>query len=146
MQTLIEFCDHPIEPDHYLNQTVNYEFGALDVFIGKVRNFNQNQDVMGVHYEAFIPLAQKILEALCVQAKKETNSDLDIIIVHRLGYLNVGEISIFIAVGSKHRNEAFVGCRYLIEQIKHQVPIWKQEHYTDGKSEWVKGHALCQHE
>ncbi len=146
MQTLIEFCDHPIETSHYLAQTVNYEFGALDLFIGKVRNFNQNRDVMGVHYEAFIPLAQKILEELCVQAKKETNSDLDIIIIHRLGYLNVGEISILIAVGSKHRNEAFVGCRYLIEQIKHQVPIWKQEHYTDGKSEWVKGHVLCQHE
>lgn len=146
MQTLIEFCDHPIETNSYLNQTVNYEFGALDLFIGKVRDFNQNRHVMGVHYEAFIPLAQKILEELCVQVKSETNSDLDIIIVHRLGYLKVGEISILISVGSKHRNEAFVACRYLIEQIKHRVPIWKQEHYTDGKSEWVKGHALCQHE
>jgi len=145
MQTIIKFCDKPIEVNSYLDQTINHEFGALDIFIGKVRNVNQNRDVVGIEYEIFVPLAQKTLGDLCREARKETNSNLDIIIVHRFGYLTVGETSILICVGSKHRDEAFVACRYLIEQIKHLVPIWKQEHYVDGKSEWVKGHALCQH-
>ena len=145
MQTIIEFCDSKIDINHYLEQTINHKFGALDIFIGKVRDFNQNRDVVAVEYEIFEPLAKKILEELCVEVRRKFVDDIDIIIVHRFGYLTVGEISILICVGSKHRNEAFVACRELIEQIKHHVPIWKQEHYIDGKSEWVKGHALCQH-
>jgi len=146
MQTIIEFCECQIDVDQYLKQTVNHAFGALDLFIGKVREFNQNRDVVGVEYEIFAPLAQKTLEELCAKVRTSVDKNLDVIIVHRFGYLKVGEISILICVGSKHRNEAFVACRELIEQIKHHVPIWKQEHYIDGKSEWVKGHALCQHE
>ena len=145
MQTIIEFCDSEININHYLEHTINHKFGALDMFIGKVRDFNQNRDVVGVEYEIFKPLAKKTLEELCSEVRAKFAEDIDIIIVHRFGFLNVGEISILICVGSKHRNEAFVACRELIEQIKHHVPIWKQEHYIDGKSEWVKGHALCQH-
>ena len=146
MKTIIEFCDYPIALEHYLDQTTNYEFGALNMFIGKVRDFNQNRQVIGIEYEIFTALAKKTLEELCATARADTENNVDIMIIHRCGYLAVGEISILIGVGSKHRNEAFVVCRYLIEQIKHQVPIWKQEYYIDGKSEWSKGHALCQHE
>ena len=146
MQTIIKFCDGIIDSNYYLEQTVNHEYGALDVFIGKVRNFNQGREVVGIEYEIFTALALTTLEELCVKVRNEVTESLDIVIVHRSGYLKVGEISILICVGSKHRNEAFVACRYLIEQIKHHVPIWKQEHYIDGKSEWVKGHALCQHD
>ncbi|MDQ5921949.1 MAG: molybdopterin synthase catalytic subunit [Pseudomonadota bacterium] len=143
-QTIVEFCGQPIDINAYLLQTVNFEHGAQDIFIGKVRDFNQNREVVGIEYEVFTPLASITLEQACVRARMEICPNLDIIIVHRFGYLCVGEISVLICVGSKHRDEAFVACRYLIEEIKHQVPIWKQEHYIDGKSEWVKGHALCQ--
>jgi molybdopterin synthase catalytic subunit len=145
MLTTIEFCEQSIDINHYLQTMENQQHGAEDIFIGKVRERNQDRDVVGIEYEIFAPLAQKTLEDLCAEARKNIAPDLDITIVHRAGYLTVGEISILIIVSSKHRNESFVACRYLIEEIKHQVPIWKQEHYTDGKSEWVKGHALCQH-
>ena len=145
MQTIIEFNNQSIDVNNYLLQTVNFEHGAQDIFIGKVRNFNQNRDVVGIEYEIFAPLAKATLEQLCNQVRANVDPRLDIIIIHRFGYLTVGEISVLICVGSKHRDEAFVACRYPIEEIKHQVPIWKQEHYIDGISEWVKGHALCQH-
>ena len=145
MVTKIEFCSDKININDYLPDMVNFLHGAQDIFIGKVRSNNLNRDVIGIEYEIFEPLAKSTLEKLCQTARNTIDPDIDITVVHRFGYLNVGEISVLIIVGSKHRNESFVACRYLIEEIKHEVPIWKQEHYTDGKSEWVKGHALCQH-
>ena len=68
-----------------------------------------------------------------------------IFVEHAARYLLVGELSIIIAVSTPHRDEAFLMCRYIIEQIKHRSPIWKQEHYIDGMSQWVQGHSLCQH-
>ena len=61
---------------------------------------------------------------------------------HAKGYASVGEISILIAVGSGHRDEAFKICRYILEEVKHQSPIWKKEHYVDGQEEWLPGHSL----
>ena len=65
-----------------------------------------------------------------------------IFLEHAKGYTSVGEISILIAVGTGHRDEAFKICRYILEEIKHQSPIWKKEHYADGKEEWLPGHSL----
>lgn len=145
MLTNIEFCEQKIVVDKYLQQMVNEQHGAQDIFIGKVRNYNQNRAVVGIEYEIFVPLALTLLNKLCLQVRQDIDEQADIIIVHRSGFLTVGDISVLIIVGTKHRNEAFVASRYIIENIKHDIPIWKQEHYVNGRSEWVLGHALCQH-
>lgn len=121
------------------------ENGALNSFVGRVRNHNLGRIVNAVSYDVFIPLAQNVFSELCQEARQRLGDDLRLYIEHFKGRLPVGGISVVIAVGSPHRDESFKACRYLIEQLKVRAPIWKQEHYVDGDSEWVKGHALCGH-
>ena len=119
--------------------------GATDMFLGHVRSRNLGRDVTGVSYDVFEPLALETFRQIAEKAQQIFGESLKIYISHFKGHLPVGGVSIAIAVSSPHRDEAFKACRAIIEAVKHEAPIWKQEHYTDGKSEWVKGHALCQH-
>ena len=119
------------------------ENGALNLFVGKVRNHNMGKTVNAVSYDVFAPLACNVFQEICAEAKAEFSERLRLYIEHYKGKLEIGGISVIIAVGSPHRDESFKACRYLIEQLKIRAPIWKQEHYVDGDSEWVKGHTLC---
>jgi len=110
--------------------------GAFTLFEGWVRNHNQGKAVITLEYEAY--------ESLCVrEANKiiqETKKRFDIINVrcsHRIGKLNIGEMAVWIGVTSAHRDPAFQACRYLIDEIKHRLPIWKKEYYANGDSGWV---------
>ena len=120
--------------------------GGTAFFQGTVRHFNLGRHVIGISYDVFEPLAIKSFTDLSLQAMIDWKERLKIYIAHAKGRLNVGDISVLIAVSSPHRDEAFKACRFLIEGIKHNSPIWKQEHYADGDSEWVQGHALCTRE
>ena len=117
--------------------------GAVSSFVGKVRDFNLGKKVIGVSYDVFVPFAIHIFQKICEEVHNKWGQDLKIFIEHFCGRLDVGGMSVLIVVSSPHRDEAFQACRYIIETIKHRAPIWKQEHYTDGNSEWVKGHSLC---
>lgn len=121
------------------------ENGALNMFVGKVRNHNMGKAVNAVSYDVFAPLACKVFQEICAEATAQFGERLRLYIEHYKGKLEIGGISVIIAVGSPHRDESFQACRYLIEQLKIRAPIWKQEHYVDGDSEWVKGHTLCGH-
>ena len=121
------------------------ENGALNMFIGKVRNHNMGKAVNAVSYDVFAPLACNVFQEICAEATAQFGERLRLYIEHYKGKLEIGGISVIIAVGSPHRDESFQACRYLIEQLKIRAPIWKQEHYVDGVSEWVKGHTLCGH-
>lgn len=121
------------------------ENGALNMFVGKVRNHNMGKAVNAVSYDVFAPLACNVFQELCSEANAQFGERLRLYVEHYKGKLEIGGISVIIAVGSPHRDESFKACRYLIEQLKIRAPIWKQEHYVDGDSEWVKGHALCGH-
>lgn len=121
------------------------ENGALNMFVGKVRNHNMGKAVNAVSYDVFAPLACNVFQEICTEAKAQFGERLRLYIEHYKGKLTIGGISVIIAVGSPHRDESFKACRYLIEQLKIRAPVWKQEHYVDGDSEWVKGHALCGH-
>ena len=121
------------------------ENGALNMFIGKVRNHNMGKAVNAVSYDVFAPLACKVFQEICAEATAQFGDRLRLYIEHYKGKLEIGGISVIIAVGSPHRDESCQACRYLIEQLKIRAPIWKQEHYVDGDSEWVKGHTLCGH-
>lgn len=119
--------------------------GAIDTFVGMVRETNLGRNVLGVSYDVFEPLAGTILQQLCEAVCKDFEGKINIYIAHFKGRLDVGGISVVIAVSTPHRAESFSACRRLIDDLKHRAPIWKQEHYEDGDSEWVKGHSLCQH-
>ena len=116
--------------------------GAESIFIGKVRNENSGKKVVGVTYDAQDQVVIKSFQSICNNAKNKFGKNTKIFLEHAKGYVPVGEISILIAVGSGHREEAFKISRYILEEVKHQSPIWKKEHYADGKEEWLPGHSL----
>jgi len=118
-------------------------FGASIIFTGTVRNINENKEVTGMTYDSHDELVLKSFEEIY----NETEDKLKIInkavfIEHIKGYISLGEISIIIAVACKHRDEAYVLSRYIIEEIKKRSPIWKKEHYKNEQSEWLKGNLL----
>jgi molybdopterin synthase catalytic subunit len=115
--------------------------GAIDVFIGVVRNHHQGQSVTGITYDVHETLAAATLHDICSEAQgiwPQTRYSVS----HYQGYLPVGGVSVLIAVSAPHREEAFESCRYVIEEIKKRAPVWKKEHYIDGESAWLPGHSL----
>jgi molybdopterin synthase catalytic subunit len=135
----------PLSTESAVKFVADDAHGAADVFIGTVRNHNLGKPVKGVSYDVFDELTLKTFEELADESRLRWGDKLNIYIEHYKGRLDIGGISILIAVSSPHRDESFRACRYIIEEIKHRSPIWKQEHYLDGDSEWVQGHALCSH-
>lgn len=136
----VRVSDRPIRPEAF---HANPGHGAQVVFTGVVRDHNQGKRVLGVSYDAFIPLAEKTFAELCAEAREKFGSALDFRVLHRVGRLGVGEVSVVVAVSSPHRSEAYEASRHVIEGIKHRAPIWKKEHYEDGETAWLQGHALC---
>ena len=118
------------------------ENGAESIFIGRVRKQNSGKKVTAVTYDTHDQVVIKSFQSICNSAKSKFDKSANIFLEHAKGYVPVGEISILIAVGSGHRDEAFKICRYILEEIKHQSPIWKKEHYVEGKEEWLPGHSL----
>ena len=118
------------------------ENGAESIFIGRVRNENAGKKVIAVTYDTHDQAVIKSFQSICKGAKNKFDKNAKIFLEHAKGHVPVGEISILIAVSSGHREEAFKICRYILEEIKHQSPIWKKEHYVDGKDEWLPGHSL----
>jgi len=116
------------------------EDGALLLFMGIVRNRNQGREVAGLEYEAYAEMGETVLEEIAREAQEACGSDR-IMVHHRVGALEVGEVSTVIAVATPHRAEAYEASRYIIEEIKKRLPVWKKENYVEGDSEWVKGHV-----
>ncbi len=141
----IGISETPLSVEAALSFVADSGHGAAASFIGQVRDRNHGRDVTGVSYDVFDALALRTFDEMSQEALSRWGSDLRIWLEHFKGRLEVGAPSIVIVVSSPHRDEAFQACRYLIEEVKRRSPIWKQEHYRDGDSEWVQGHALCQH-
>lgn len=116
--------------------------GAALVFVGRVRDINDGRSVRAVSYDVHDALCRREFEAMCAEAQERWGDDLRLFLVHRQGRLEVGEASVVVGASSRHRDHAFSASRYLVEQMKVRAPIWKQEHYVDGDSEWIRGHAL----
>lgn len=121
-------------------------FGGIDVFIGRVRDFNQGRRVIGISYDMFDALALNGFNQILQQVLAEFGPKLKLYVAHARGRLAIGDIAVVVAAGAPHRDEAFRACRQVIEAVKHRSPIWKQEHYEDGSSEWSEGCSLCQPE
>jgi len=120
------------------------KFGASIYFLGTVRNINDNKTVTGITYDSHDEMVIKSFEEIYNEADQKLDiKDKAVFIEHAKGYLNLGEISIIIAVACKHRDQAYVLSRYIIEEIKKRSPIWKKEHYENEESEWLKGNPIA---
>ena len=118
-------------------------YGASIFFTGTVRDQNNDKNVVGITYDSHDKLVIKSFQEIYNEAEKKLNIDeKSVFIEHAKGYLNLGEISIIIAVACKHRDEAYVLSRYIIEEIKKRSPIWKKEHYVNNVTSWLKGSPL----
>ena len=129
-----------LEAENFIS---SYEFGASIFFSGTVRNQNNNKSVVGITYDSHDALVIKSFEEIYNETNQKLKiEDKAVFIEHAKGFLNLGEISIVIAVACKHRDEAYVLSRYIIEEIKKRSPIWKKEHYLNNESNWLKGNPI----
>ena len=127
----------PIDAASLMHAVKQGEDGAVVVFDGIVRNNTRGRRTLFLMYEAYEQMALRQMQSLAEQAVG-SRGVRQVILVHRLGRLEVGETSVFIAVSSAHRGEAFEACRWLIDTLKKTVPIWKKEHFEDG-AVWADG-------
>jgi len=110
--------------------------GAYAAFEGLVRQHNEGRPVRGLRYEAYVELAEREGNAIMAEALARF-AILDTRCMHRIGELEIGELAVWVGVSSSHRGPAFDACRYIIDEVKARVPIWKHEYYADGASDWL---------
>ena len=130
----------PIDPSALMAGLGDPGDGACATFEGRVRKHNGGRSVRALEYEAFAPLAEKEGARILAEAAGKFQIHRAVC-VHRTGRLELGEIAVWVAVTAGHRGPAFEACRYIIDQAKARVPIWKKEHYADGASEWINSAA-----
>ena len=129
-----------IEAENFIS---SHDYGASIFFTGTVRNQNDNKNVIGITYDSHDALVTNSFHEIYDEANQKLNiKDKSVYIEHAKGYLNLGEISIIIAVACKHRDQAYVLSRYIIEEIKKRSPIWKKEHYQNNDSVWLEGSPI----
>ncbi|TGK79150.1 molybdenum cofactor biosynthesis protein MoaE [Leptospira noumeaensis] len=119
--------------------------GGYVFFAGIVRDINEGKQVTHLEYEAYSELANQMIENIIQDAFKTWELEFAECI-HRLGRLGLGDVAVIVNTGAVHRDEAYKANRYIIDRVKHEVPIWKKEYYVDGSSEWSKGCAHDQHD
>jgi molybdopterin synthase catalytic subunit len=125
----------PIDPSVLLALVQSPERGGVACFLGTVRNHHRGREVVRLEYSAYGPMAEA--ECRRIVAEAESGWDVAVALRHRVGQLVIGDTAVAIAAASAHRDEAFVACRYVIEEVKRRVPIWKREVFADGTVEWV---------
>jgi molybdopterin synthase catalytic subunit len=133
---MIEITTAAIDPAGLREQLFDPAAGAYCGFEGWIRNENEGQSVLRLEYEAYEPLALTEGEIILAEAQQRF-PHLRAHCVHRTGMLEIGECAVWVGVSAPHRDEAFQACRYIIDQLKVRLPIWKKEHYAGGHSGWV---------
>jgi molybdopterin synthase catalytic subunit len=128
--------ERPIDTAALVAEVASVTNGATLLFLGTVRETNDGRDVSGMDYTAYRGMAERELADIVREASSRFETS-DVVVEHRLGTLGLGDASVAIAVGHPHRGKAYDASRYIIEELKKRVPIWKLEHYVDGTREWV---------
>jgi len=131
-----QFTGTPIAPGELRVALADPACGGYAAFEGWVRDSNEGQRVRGLEYEAFEALGVREGERIIAEAIARFGV-AHAACVHRIGALAVGELAVWVGVSAAHRDEAFRACRYIIDEVKHRLPIWKKEHYLNGDSGWV---------
>ena len=129
----------PLSFDEVYQRSEDPASGAVVVMSGTVRNQSDGQAVKYLEYQAYEPMAKVVFQQIAHKIRTQWPDINRVIIHHRVGKLVIGEISVLIAVSSPHRAEAFAACKFGIDTLKHNAPIWKKEFFADGASEWVQG-------
>lgn len=140
---VVDAADGRLDPAAAIAFVSDPAFGGIDVFIGRVRDHNHGRVVTGISYDLFDALALNGFADIAARAQAAVGPRLKLYIAHAKGRLGIGDLAVVIAAGTPHRDEAFRACRLVIEAVKHESPIWKQEHYIDGDSVWSEGCSLC---
>ena len=136
MSAPFRFCRTPIDAAALRAELADPGCGGYAAFEGWVRDHNEGQRVRRLEYEAYEQLAVREAERIVAEAAARFGV-AHAACAHRLGDLAVGELAVWVGVSAPHRHEAFLACRYIIDEIKHRLPIWKKEHYASGDSGWV---------
>ena len=126
----------PLDPATLLTEVARVANGASVLFTGTVRDENEGRAVTGIEYAAYSRMAEREMDAIVREASERFGTP-DIVLEHRVGRLSLGEASVVIAVAHPRRGAAYDASRYVIEELKRRVPIWKCEEYADGTREWV---------
>jgi molybdopterin synthase catalytic subunit len=130
--------DAPIDAARLLADSVSPDDGAALLFWGIVRNENEGRPVDHLEYHAYADMAERVMHQIAEEAIERFGVG-DVRVLHRVGRLEIGEASVAICVAAPHRGEAYEASRYVIEELKKRVPVWKREGYTDGDTDWVAG-------
>jgi len=126
----------PLDPSALLAEVAGVANGASIIFVGTVRDVNDGRAVSGIEYTTYETMAARELEAIVAEAASRFGTT-DVVVEHRVGRLGLGEASVVIAVAHPHRAQAYDASRFIIEELKRRVPIWKREEYVDGTRAWV---------
>jgi molybdopterin synthase catalytic subunit len=139
-EPLFTLHDTALDPQRLREQLQQRRCGGFVAFEGWVRDHNEGQRVLQLEYEAFAPLALREGERILAEAQARFGVQ-QVRCAHRVGQLAIGDIAVWVGVSAAHRGECFDACRYIIDEVKHRVPIWKKEYYAGGDSGWVN----CEH-
>lgn len=135
--------DAPLSLDALIAATARPECGALATFSGTVRDHHQGKGVTHLVYSAHAPVAERMIREIEAEVRERHGVPV-CHVVHRTGRLEIGETAIIAVVRSAHRAEAFAAVSAVVDAVKHRVPIWKEEHYTDGTSAFVEGCSIAE--
>jgi len=132
----VALVDRPIDVAALIAEVSDESCGAVSVFLGAVRDVNDGRRVTGIEYSAYSSMAEREMGSIAREAD-ERFGVTRLVVEHRLGALGLGDVSVAIVVAHPHRDAALLATRFVIEELKRRVPVWKREHYVDGTREWV---------
>lgn len=138
MSSYVHITNSPIDTQMVIDLVKTDSSGAVNVFIGTVRNSTKNKEVVGLEFESYESMAIKEIDKIISAAKKRWPVN-EMAIYHRVGSLAIGDVPVVIAVSTPHRRQGFEACQFAIDTLKETVPIWKKEIFADGE-EWVSAH------
>lgn len=141
---MLAITEQSIDPTALRESLADPGAGGLCVFEGWVRNRNEGREVLRLEYEVYEPVAIAEGERVLAEARQR-HPVISARCVHREGLLEIGDLAVWVGVAAEHRDEAFKACRYIIDEIKVRLPIWKKEHYVNGDSGWVNCERCAQH-
>lgn len=136
---MIAMTTDPIDVAAVLAAVQSDDCGAVDLFLGTVRNHNRGKAVVALAYEAYPEMAERTMTAIVAEARRRWDIRRAAV-VHRYGDLAIGDVAVAVAVASPHRQDAFAATRFIIDRLKAEVPIWKKERGADGEV-WLENHA-----
>ena len=132
---MIKITSEPLNPEEITAQVRRDSNGAVITFLGTTRDFSEGRNVEYLEYEAYQPMAENMLQQIADELREKWGID-DFAVAHRVGRVDIGEISLVVALSSPHRQQAFEAGQYVVDRIKQLVPIWKKEAFEGGEV-WV---------